>query len=81
MGEDVDAVFKRNLPSNDFETSQMIANLDGIIDRELLASQLSFVKDASETVNIAEEESEKPMNDEEYNANEYTDNNQAISQE
>ena len=79
--EDVDAVFKRNLPSNDFETSQMIANLDGIIDRELLASQLSFVKDASETVNIAEEESEKPMNDEEYNANEYTDNNQAISQE
>ncbi len=74
--EEVDAVFKRNLPSNDFETSQMITNLDGIVDRELLASQLSFVKDASETVEIAEEESDEAMKDNDYNANEYTDNNE-----
>ena len=72
--EEVDAVFKRNLPSNDFETSQMIANLDGIVDRELLASQLSFVKDASETVEIAEKESEEAMKDDDYNANEFGKN-------
>ncbi len=74
--EDVDAVFKRNLPSNDYETSQMIVNLDGIVDRELLASQLSFVKDASETVEIAKEEDTTAMKDDDYNANDYTDNNQ-----
>lgn len=77
---EVDAVFKRNLPSNDFETSQMITNLDGIVDRELLASQLSFVKDASETVKIAEEETEA-MKDDDYAANEYADNNQKQEQE
>ena len=74
--DQVDAVFKRNLPSNDFETSQMITNLDGIVDRELLVSQLSFVKDASETVQIAEEEAEEPMKDDDYDANDYTDNNE-----
>lgn len=72
--EDVDAVFKRNLPSNDYETSQMITNLDGIIDRELLASQLSFVKDASETVEIAEKEDSEAMKDDDYNANEFGNN-------
>ena len=77
---EVDAVFKRNLPSNDFETSQMITNLDGIVDRELLASQLSFVKDASETVQIAEEEAEA-MKDDDYAANEYADNNREQEQE
>lgn len=72
--EDVDAVFKRNLPSNDYETSQMIVNLDGIVDRELLASQLSFVKDASETVEIAEKEDSEAMKDDDYNANEFGNN-------
>lgn len=72
--EEVDAVFKRNLPSNDLETSQMITNLDGIVDRELLVSQLSFVKDASETVEIAEKESEEAMKDDDYNANEFGKN-------
>lgn len=72
--EDVDAVFKRNLPSNDYETSQMIVNLDGIVDRELLASQLSFVKDASETVEIAEKEDSEAIKDDDYNANEFGNN-------
>lgn len=52
----VDAVFKRNLPSNDYEMSQMIVDLRGVVDDELLVSQLSFVDDASETVSIAKEE-------------------------
>lgn len=73
--EDVDAVFTRNLPSNDYETSQMITNLDGIVDRELLASQLSFVKDASKTVEAAKQESDKPLKDAEYATNDYPDHN------
>ena len=72
--EDVDAVFKRNLPSNDYETSQMIVNLDGIVNRELLASQLSFVKDASETIEIAEKEDSESIKDDDYNANEFGNN-------
>ena len=72
--EDVDAVFKRNLPSNDYETSQMIVNLDGIVDRELLASQLSFVKDASEPIEIAEKEDSEVIKDDDYNANEFGNN-------
>lgn len=66
--EDVDAVFKRNLPSNDFETSQMITNLRGLIDDELLAAQLSFVDDASDTVAIAKEQAGEAVKDDEYAA-------------
>ena len=43
----VDAVFKRSLPQNDYETSQMILNLMGKVSDESLISQLSFVQDAS----------------------------------
>ena len=59
--EEVDAVFKRNLPSNDFEISQMINNLADFVDKETLISQLSFIKDASEIVELkAKEDEEKP---------------------
>lgn len=57
--EDVDIVFKRNLPSNDFEISQMINNLADFVDKETLISQLSFIKDASEIVALKEKEEEK----------------------
>ena len=57
--EDVDAVFKRNLPSNDFEISQMINNLADLVDAETLISQLSFIKDASEIVALKEKENDK----------------------
>lgn len=69
--EDVDAVFKRNLPSNDFETSQMIANLRGVVDDELLVAQLSFVDDASDTVAIAKEQAGEALKDDEYAANNF----------
>lgn len=64
--EEVDAIFKRNLPSNDFEVSQMINNLDGRVDSETLISQLSFIKDASEIVELAKKESkvnDRTLND------------------
>lgn len=54
--EEVDAIFKRNLPRNDYETSQMINNLIGTVDKELLVSQLSFVQDSEETVELAKKE-------------------------
>ena len=72
--EDIDAVFKRNLPSNDLEISQMINNLTGIVDKELLVAQLSFVKDASETVEIAEKEQQEIAK--EYASNDFGDKNE-----
>lgn len=77
--EEVDAIFKRNLPSNDFEISQMINNLSDYVDTETLISQLSFIKDASEIVELkkVEEESKpKPNYDFNYENNEINDINQ-----
>jgi SPP1 family phage portal protein len=82
--EEVDAVFKRNLPSNDFEISQMINNLADYVDAETLISQLSFIKDASEIVKLkaAEDEAKpKPAYDDAFNNNEMGDANVADNQE
>ena len=73
--EDVDAIFVRNLPANDYETSQMINNLVGTVDKKLLVSQLSFVQDAEETVELAEEESNNQTKDNEYAAGDFADAN------
>lgn len=61
--EEVDAVFKRNLPSNDFEISQMINNLADYVDAETLISQLSFIKDASEIIELKKKEDEAKPKD------------------
>ena len=61
--EEVDAVFKRNLPSNDLEISQMINNLSDVLPAETLISQLSFVKDASEEVELKRQEEEAKPSD------------------
>lgn len=53
---EIDVVFKRNLPSNDLETSQIINNLRGIVDDETLVGQLSFVDDAKAAIKLAQEE-------------------------
>ena len=60
---DIDVVFKRALPQNDLEQSQMINNLVGLVDKETLVAQLSFVQDAKETVELAKEESKPEFND------------------
>jgi len=77
--EELDAVFKRNLPQNDFEISQMINNLTGIVDKETLVGQLSFIKDAKETIEIAEAEETNtpptPSYDPAYANNEINDAN------
>lgn len=88
--EEVDATFKRNLPSNDLEISQMINNLGDYVDAETLISQLSFIKDASEIVELKKAEDEaKPQdpynlmfgNNEIADANNGTDNNVATNEE
>ena len=55
---DIDVVFKRGLPQNDFETSTMINNLQGFVDKETLISQLGFIEDASKTLERLEAEKE-----------------------
>lgn len=56
--KEIDVVFRRALPKNDFETSQMINNLDGTVDSETLVGQLSFVDDASSVVEKVKKERE-----------------------
>lgn len=76
--EEVDAVFKRNLPSNDFETSQMINNLSDHLCNETLISQLSFIKDASEEVELKKSEDVEnsgSLFDADYSKNEMADIN------
>jgi SPP1 family phage portal protein len=58
---DIDVVFSRALPKNDFETSQMINNLDGSVSQETLVGQLSFVNDASDEVKKAAAEKQERM--------------------
>lgn len=69
---EVDCVFKRNLPQNDMETSQMILNLDRMVDRETLIGQLSFIKNAKETIEANKVEEEENMNEKQYGTMEAT---------
>ena len=55
----IDVVFNRNLPKNDFETSQMIVNLQGIVKDDYLVKQLSFVDNAEKAM-VEEEPDEFP---------------------
>lgn len=52
----VDIVFNRNLPKNDFETSQMITNLQGIVKDDYLVKQLSFIDNAEKALVETEED-------------------------
>ncbi|MCL2094765.1 phage portal protein [Candidatus Saccharibacteria bacterium] len=53
---EVDVLFKRTMPRNDFETSRMIANLEGMVDKATLISQLSFIQDGEEIAKLADAE-------------------------
>lgn len=57
----VDVVFKRNLPQNDLETSQMVNNLKGIVDNTTLLGQISFVKDAQQVEDALAKEQEADL--------------------
>ena len=79
--EEVDVVFTRNLPTNDYETSQMINNLTDLVDRETLISQLSFIKDASDILEAKDREDEKLNQNEIPNINEEHDHKEELDEE
>ncbi len=57
---ELDIRFKKNLPQNELEISQVINNLSGFVDDETLVGLLPFVTDAKKTVEVnAQEEQEK----------------------
>lgn len=56
---EVEIIFKRSLPQNDFETSQMINNLHGLVPTEKLISQLSFVENATEEMEALDQENDE----------------------
>lgn len=59
--EEIDVMFKRALPQNDLEVSQMINNLTGIVDKETLISRLSFIQDAKDIVEAVEKEQKEEL--------------------
>lgn len=81
---EVDAIFKRNLPRNDFEISQMINNLTGVVDDETLISQLSFITDAENIISNMEQQEErapKRKYDDLFKGNEIPDTNEVDGSE
>lgn len=56
---DVDIIFTRSLPKNNYETSQMINNLEGVVSNETLIGQLDFVKDPAEEMEKVKLEKEE----------------------
>jgi SPP1 family phage portal protein len=56
---DISLIFKRNLPKNNLEISQMINNLLGSVSKETLVSELSFVEDAKKELEWAKMEREE----------------------
>ena len=57
--KEISVIFTRNMPQNDYETSQMINNLSDVLSKETLLGQLSFVTDASEEVELMNKEKEE----------------------
>ena len=53
--------FKRGLPKNMLELSQMIANLSGVVSQKTLISQLDFVEDPDAEVEAVKKESQEKL--------------------
>ena len=49
-------MFTHNLPVNNYEMSQMITNLKGMVSTETLIAQLDFVTDPQEEAELARQE-------------------------
>ena len=52
----IDVVFTYNLPANELEISQMIANLQNIVSSETLLDRIPFVSDAKEEAELVKAE-------------------------
>lgn len=53
---EIDCIFKRNLPVNEYEISQMLVNLKDRVSEETLLGQLSFVTDPHEEAELAKKQ-------------------------
>ncbi len=73
LPEEVDIIFKRALPRNDLETAQMLNLLSGMVDKETLISQLSFVRDASSVLEALDKENEGQLGLDKYGSGEAND--------
>ncbi len=54
----IDVIFTYNLPANELEISQMIANLQNIVSNETLLERIPFVSDAKEEAEMIKQEQE-----------------------
>ena len=54
--DSVEMIFTRSLPVNETEISAMVAQLDGLVPRQILLSQLPFVEDANEAMKQLEKQ-------------------------
>lgn len=59
--QDVEIVFKRSLPANVLEISQMVGNLESIVPKGLLLAQLPFVTDPDRALKDLETERDEAM--------------------
>ena len=48
--DEVEMTFTRSLPVNETEISAMVAQLDGMVPRQILLAQLPFVQDVEEAM-------------------------------
>lgn len=58
---DVTITMTRNLPANDLEAAQMIAQLQGLVSQKTLVGQLSFVDDPQSEVDAVAAEKEESL--------------------
>ena len=59
---DVEITFTKNLPQNDYEVSQMINNLRGMVKDATLLEQLSYIEDAESEVEAKQQEDIEKFN-------------------
>lgn len=58
---DIDIIFKRNIPTDISEMTQIVTSLSGIVSRETLLTQVPFVKDINEEIKRVDEEKMNAM--------------------
>lgn len=60
--DDIQFDFKRSLPTNDLEVSQIITNLSGKVSDQTLISRVSFVKNPQEEIERVQEQEKVMLN-------------------
>lgn len=56
---DIDIIISRNLPVDNLDNAELVNKLRGIVSDKTLISQLAFIQDAQEELEILQEEKAK----------------------